>query len=232
MYADEDSRGGVLEPEGIIGIKYRREKQLDTMARLDPVYGDLYRQLQNKDLTVDESSSIKVKMANREKLLMPVYTQVSLQFADLHDRSGRMKAKGTIRMALQWVNARRFLYWRLRRRLNEELMLRKLATASKKSIRAENLKLLKSWFMEDAESDMYENEDRIVAEWLEGNRKDINGRVEEVRRDATAMEMRDLIMGNKEGALTGIVMALQSVPEEKRAEMLMMLEKGLKPPAN
>jgi acetyl-CoA carboxylase carboxyltransferase component len=36
MYADEDSRGGVLEPEGIVGIKYRREKQIETMARLDP----------------------------------------------------------------------------------------------------------------------------------------------------------------------------------------------------
>ncbi len=28
MYADVNSRAGVLEPEGMVGIKYRREKLL------------------------------------------------------------------------------------------------------------------------------------------------------------------------------------------------------------
>ncbi|KAF8466702.1 acetyl-CoA carboxylase [Kalaharituber pfeilii] len=225
MYADEEARGGVLEPEGIIGIKYRREKQLDTMARLDSIYGELYRQLQNKDLSPDRQSSIKVKMVEREKLLMPVYSQISLQFADLHDRAGRMKAKGTIRKALQWINARRFLYWRLRRRLNEEAVLKKMTSVTnKKSTRAENLARLKGWFTADLESDMYENEDRIVAQWFEENRKEILAKVDETKREAAALEMRDLILANKEGALAGIVLALQSVPEEKRKEMLELLE--------
>ena len=47
MYADEEARGGVLEPEGIVGIKYRKERQLETMARLDPVYGSLKRKSQS-----------------------------------------------------------------------------------------------------------------------------------------------------------------------------------------
>ncbi|KAI5787034.1 acetyl-CoA carboxylase-like protein [Peziza echinospora] len=230
MYADEEARGGVLEPEGIVGIKYRREKQLDTMARLDPIYGDLHRQLQNKDLTSDQQSSIKVQLATREKLLAPVYSQISLQFADLHDRAGRMKAKGTIRKALQWTNSRRFLYWRLRRRLNEEAVLKKLATASKKSTRKENLQKVKGWFTADSESDIFEEEDRLVAQWYEENRKEIYAKVDELKRDVTAGEMKELILNHKEGALAGIVLALQSVPEEKRAEMLMMLEGGLRAP--
>lgn len=224
MYADEDARGGVLEPEGIVGIKFRREKLLDTMARLDPTYGELYRQLQNKELSADQQSTIKVKMVEREKLLMPVYQQVSIQFADLHDRAGRMKAKGTIRKPLQWVNARRFLYWRLRRRLNEESVIKKMVAATnKKATRKDCLKRVQGWFMEDSESDMYEEQDRIVAEWFEGNRKDINAKVEEVKKEITAVEMRDLIMANKEGAMAGIVLALQQVPETQRAKMMELL---------
>lgn len=93
MYADEDSRGGVLEPEGIVGIKYRRDKQLETMARLDQTYGDLKRSLADPSLSTNQISDIKVKMTQREELLLPMYSQIALQFADLHDRAGRMQAK-------------------------------------------------------------------------------------------------------------------------------------------
>jgi acetyl-CoA carboxylase/biotin carboxylase 1 len=129
MYADEDSRGGVLEPEGMVNIKYRREKQLDTMARLDATYGELRRSLADTSLTNEQLSEVKAKMAAREEQLLPVYMQIALQFADLHDRAGRMQAKDTIRKPLQWVNSRRFFYWRLRRRLSEETII-KLGTRS------------------------------------------------------------------------------------------------------
>lgn len=129
MYADEESRGGVLEPEGIVNIKYRREKQLETMARLDPEYSQLRQRLENKELPTKEMNDIKFQMSEREKLLGPIYMQIALQFADLHDRAGRMQAKGTIRMPLKWKNARRFFYWRLRRRLSEEVLLKRLAGA-------------------------------------------------------------------------------------------------------
>ena len=130
MYADEDARGGVLEPEGIVGLKFRRDKQVDTMARLDPQYRQLRAASLDTSLTPDQLSDVKVKLATREELLLPVYTQISLQFADLHDRAGRMLAKGVIRQPLVWKHARRFFYWRLRRRLNEESILRKMAAAA------------------------------------------------------------------------------------------------------
>jgi acetyl-CoA carboxylase/biotin carboxylase 1 len=130
MYADAESRGGVLEPEGIVGIKYKRDRQLQTMERLDAMYGDLKRRATDKSLSPEQRQELKVKIEAREELLLPVYAQISLQFADLHDRAGRMEAKGTIRSALQWKEARRFFYWRVRRRLNEETVLRKLTSAS------------------------------------------------------------------------------------------------------
>ncbi|KAI6873383.1 Acetyl-CoA, partial [Hortaea werneckii] len=97
MYADEDSRGGVLEPEGIVGIKFRKERQLETMARLDATYGDLKRRSLQQGLSAEEQQEIKNKMTERENLLLPVYLQIALQYADMHDRAGRMKAKETIR---------------------------------------------------------------------------------------------------------------------------------------
>jgi acetyl-CoA carboxylase/biotin carboxylase 1 len=35
MYADPDSRGGILEPPGICEVKFRSEDQLAAMHRLD-----------------------------------------------------------------------------------------------------------------------------------------------------------------------------------------------------
>lgn len=41
------------------------------------------------------------------------------EFADLHDRSGRMKAKGVVRDILEWKSSREYFYWRVKRRLAE-----------------------------------------------------------------------------------------------------------------
>lgn len=40
-------RGGVLEPEGTVEIKFRRKDLLKTMRRLDSVYANLVEQLGN-----------------------------------------------------------------------------------------------------------------------------------------------------------------------------------------
>ena len=229
MYADEDSRGGVLEPEGIVGIKYRREKQLETMARLDPTYGKLRAQLNDKNLSHEAQSDIKVKMTQREKLLGPVYLQIALQFADLHDRAGRMEAKGTIRMPLQWKNARRFFYWRLRRRLSEEVLIKRLVAASSQDKQSPNataskeqhLAMLKTWSgMLDKE---FEKDDRKVAEWYESHRKDVYTRIDAYKADAVSKKVAELLMGNKEGGLKGVREVLSLVPTSERDALVKYL---------
>ena len=67
----------------------------------------------------DEVASLKRAIAARESQLMPLYVQISHEFADLHDRPGRMKAKGVIRDVVPWERAREYFYWRVRRRLRE-----------------------------------------------------------------------------------------------------------------
>ena len=39
MYADAESRGGILEPEGIVQIKFSKKAKISsTMSRIDPKY--------------------------------------------------------------------------------------------------------------------------------------------------------------------------------------------------
>ena len=221
MYADEDARGGVLEPEGIVNIRYRKEKQLETMARLDPEYAALRKQLSDKSLSAEQLKEIKTKATAREQLLLPVYMQVSLQFADLHDRAGRMKAKNVIRESLKWREARRFFYWRVRRRVNEEYILKRMSTASKNplSSRTRNLETLSAW----TGIPSFATADRDVAMWYEENRKTVHEKVEALKTEGVTFDVASLLRGNSKGGLRGVQQVLSMLPAEEREEALKFL---------
>ena len=221
MYADEDARGGVLEPEGIVNIRYRRDKQLETMARLDPEYGALRKQLADNTLSPEQLIEVKAAATAREQLLLPVYMQVSLQFADLHDRAGRMKAKGVIRQSLQWREARRFFYWRVRRRVNEEYILRRMLSASKNplSSRARNLETLAAW----TGIPNFSHADHDVAMWYEENRKTVHEKVEALKTEGVAFDVASLLRGNNKGGLKGVQQVLSMLPAAEREEALKFL---------
>lgn len=223
MYADEDSRGGVLEPEGIVGIKYKKDRQLETMARLDPTYADLKRQSQAPGLTAEKANEIKAQMTERENRLLPVYLQIALQYSDLHDRAGRMKAKDVIRMPLQWTNARRFFYWRLRRRLNEEYVLKRMAAAQSKEVvsRAANLRTLEAW----SGVPSFDTDDMSVAVWYEENRKVVGEKLETLKAEAVAWDVASLLRGNKNGGLKGVAQVLSMLPVDEKEEVLKWLAK-------
>lgn len=241
MYADVDARGGVLEPEGIIGIKYRKDKQLETMARLDPLYSDLKKQMAKEGLSKEETDNIKKQMTEREQQLLPIYAQISLQYADLHDRAGRMKAKGVIREVLEWREARRFFYWRVRRRLNEEYLLRRIknitlgihskgaasySSAPTEAARGRHLAMLQAW----SGIPDFANNDREVAEWYEKNRKLVHDKVDALRSEAIAAEMRDLVRASSSNEATegaawrGVRDMLRVMPVEERDKILNYLK--------
>ena len=92
MYADPESRGGILEPPGICEIKFRTADRVKAMHRLDS-------KLKAMDMNADENAEA---IAKREEALAPTYLGVAHEFADSHDRAGRMKAKGVIRDVLSW----------------------------------------------------------------------------------------------------------------------------------
>jgi acetyl-CoA carboxylase/biotin carboxylase 1 len=241
MYADAEARGGVLEPEGIVGIKYRKDKQLETMARLDPLYASLKKEMAKEGLSKEETDAIKKQMTNREQQLLPVYAQISLQYADLHDRAGRMKAKGVIREVLEWREARRFFYWRVRRRLNEEFILRRIATAtspasshgkgaalsatsSSTEARDRHLQLLEAW----CGIPNFDTSDFEVSKWYEQNKKLVQKKMDVLKSEAIAAEMRELVRAGSSAndeaadgaAWKGVRDMLRVMPVEERDKIL------------
>uniref|UniRef100_A0A7R9U720 Acetyl-CoA carboxylase n=1 Tax=Pinguiococcus pyrenoidosus TaxID=172671 RepID=A0A7R9U720_9STRA len=167
MYADREARGGILEPPGICEVKFRAADQIKVMQRLDPVLKELNQELTNAP--PEAADDIQAQIKEREENLLPFYTQVAIEFADLHDRSGRMQAKGVIRDTINWRNSRSYFYWRLRRRLAEDALVEKVQKAAVTSAMAEEagaafkLKLDGMLSTEGIYGD-----DRATTEWLEG----------------------------------------------------------------
>lgn len=103
-----------MEPEGIVEIKFRKKDLVKVMHRIDPLMkeliADLNRinqsqpQLERKSSITQhverkkspEQVEVEQKIAEREKYLLPMYHQVAVNFADLHDTPERMHEKGTI----------------------------------------------------------------------------------------------------------------------------------------
>lgn len=245
MYADKESRAGVLEPEGMVNIKFRLQKQLDTMARLDPIYGDLRKSLydKSKSLSTEELSAIKKKMTEREQLLLPVYLQIALQFADLHDRADRMEAKGVIRQVLEWKDSRRFFYWRLRRRLNEDPILRRIKAATAATnddvagdpkrlassaidIKNEHIRLLKTWASDAIDEEAFDRSDRAVACWYEENQQLISDKIGAMKSDSVKTDVVRLMHTKRDGWLEGVRESFKLLGPAEKEEMMKILTDG------
>ena len=86
----------MLEAEGTVEIKFRQRDVLSTINRLDSVCIDLLSKLSSTNLSAAETKELEGKLLDRQTLLLPMYHQVAVQFADLHDTAGRMIEKGVI----------------------------------------------------------------------------------------------------------------------------------------
>lgn len=76
-------------------IKYREKDLLKTMHRIDALLMQNKARL-NGELSAEERLRIETVVAEREQFLMPMYHQVAVHFADLHDTPERMHEKGVI----------------------------------------------------------------------------------------------------------------------------------------
>ena len=130
MFSDPDARGGILEPAGIVEIKFRLADQLKAMHRIDPQLKMLDTELENTDDTdAAAQEAIKEQIAAREELLKPVYLQAATEFADLHDKTGRMKAKGVIKEAVPWAKSREYFFYLAKRRIAQDNYVAQLTAA-------------------------------------------------------------------------------------------------------
>ncbi|PPQ91321.1 hypothetical protein CVT25_005329, partial [Psilocybe cyanescens] len=89
MYADVNSRAGVLEPEGIIKIKMCCDKILALMERLNSTYASFKCDSKDTSKSPEQHAAATAALAERETLLQPTYKQIALLYADLHEADAR-----------------------------------------------------------------------------------------------------------------------------------------------
>ncbi|XP_005869738.1 PREDICTED: acetyl-CoA carboxylase 2 isoform X2 [Myotis brandtii] len=232
MYADKESRGGVLEPEGTVEIKFRKKDQIKAMRRIDPTYKKLVEQLGAADLSDKERKDLEGQLKAREELLLPIYHQVAVQFADLHDTPGRMLEKGVISDILEWRTSRTFLYWRLRRLLLEDQVKQEILQVSSELSHVHIQSMLRRWFVETegaVKAYLWDN-NQMVVQWLEqhwqvgdGLRSTIGENIKYLKRDSVLKTIRGLVQENPEVAVDCMMYMSEHISPAQRAQVAHLL---------
>lgn len=231
MYADPNGRGGVLEPAGLIEIKYRKRDLMRTAHRLDEQLIELDALLEDADQA--SSIELKGKIEAREKCILPVYVQIATQFADLHDTPGRMKAKNAIREVVPWKSCRTYFYWRLRRRLAQLNIRRQIMKASGDSTSSVADSTLKSWFEISVQNSKHSSaspqaweDDRLVYDWLSSETNTISRKLAEVNETRISQQVTSLGLENSRAAVQGILSLISKLDDAEGQEVITALRRG------
>lgn len=139
-------RGGILEPEGMVEIKFREKDILKSIHRIDTNILSLKAKTNS---TPEEAVEIEKDVADRISILKPIFHQVAIHFADLHDTPRCLLSKGVVKDIVEWKKSRNILYWRLKRRLLQN-QIQKVITKSNDAIQDDvAYEMLRRWFVED-----------------------------------------------------------------------------------
>ncbi|XP_033618279.1 acetyl-CoA carboxylase 2 isoform X1 [Fukomys damarensis] len=232
MYADRESKGGVLEPEGTVEIKFRKKELVKTMRRIDPISRQLAERLGTSQLSDKDRKDLEGQLKAREELLLPIYHQVAVQFAELHDTPGRMLEKGTICDVLEWRTARTFLYWRLRRLVLEDQVKQEILRASGELSHEHLQSMLRRWFVESegaVKAYLWDN-NQVVVQWLEEQWQEgdsphsaIWENIKYLKRDAVLKTICNLVQEKPEVAMDCVVYLSQLISPAERAQVAQLL---------
>ncbi|KAG5181165.1 acetyl-CoA carboxylase [Tribonema minus] len=202
MYADTDSRGGILEPPGICEVKFRAPDQVLKMHQLDVILRSLDADLEVA-ATPEDAAALKKQIKEREDALLPMYLQVAHEFADLHDRAGRMKAKGVVRDVVDWKSSREYFYWRTKRRLAENEVRKQMRAADPTltyyAMSAKLAELCPVDFDDDA----------AALDWLSSGKDEIDAAVAALRVDAVKRDVSTMLEHLPAAERAAIVAALK-----------------------
>lgn len=174
---------------------------------------------------MEERAELEAQIRKREQILEPMYHQVAIYFADLHDTPERMLEKNAINEIIPWKKARRLFYWRLRRRLlEEEIRSEILSTQPSLNVRQVDA-MLRRWFIEDkgaTESYLWDQDEAATC-WLEAQRKDENSVVSRnitcVKRDAVVTRIKEALEICPEIRLNAVLEIAHRLQPAERAEL-------------
>mmetsp|Transcript_1644 Transcript_1644/g.3791 ORF Transcript_1644/g.3791 Transcript_1644/m.3791 type:complete len:2007 (+) Transcript_1644:63-6083(+) len=241
MYAStEHSRGGVLEANGAATVKYRIKDILATMHRLDDKLKSLDAELDERVCEI-ERGEIKDQIREREQALLPVYEQIAVQFCELHDTPGRMKAVGVIERAVEWKNARTYFYWRLRRKLAEFDLRKKIQETAQVGRGMASLspleasKLIKTWFLETpGATESLWDDDKAVLSWMAQQQKELEMKIIHLTREHVVQEVFQVMTAGGDtakvgtsGIVEGISKAMSAMSAEDVSQFRAMLKSSL-----
>ncbi|KAL1397350.1 hypothetical protein pipiens_002541 [Culex pipiens pipiens] len=228
-YADPESRAGVLEPEGIVEVKFKEKDILKAIYRLDPVVLDLKQKIANAGANKEAVTELETQLKTRVTALLHVYHTVAVHFADLHDTPERMLEKGCISEIVPWRSSRSYFYWRLRRMLLEEHFIKQILSAQDSLAVGQAKEMLRRWFVEDkgaTEAYLWENHNEPVVEWLEGQKKSdstVCRNIYAVKKDAIVSQIQKALEDCPEAALDAVIGLCQALSPAHRGEVVKTL---------
>lgn len=88
-------------------------------------------------------------MKERINNLLHVYHTVAVHYADLHDTPERMLEKGCINEIVAWRESRNWFYWRLKRVILEDGLVKDILAAQSNLQFEEAKSMLNRWFLEE-----------------------------------------------------------------------------------
>jgi hypothetical protein len=238
MFADPTSRGGILEPAGTVEIKFRSPQLFETMKRLDSECAKL--EIEIREATSSTSNTqldvLKERLKQRQAKLLPVYQQIAVSFAALHDTPSRMLAKSCVDGIIPWADSRQFLYWRLRRRLFEDKIIARLALADPSMPEELLHKRVKSFVSsqvppcstsheqgcELSVSDLIQY-DRSIVTWLLSSQAPIDKFIAQHRKDVIRASSKALAQENFVAVVEGMADALDGLEGLERSNAIIQL---------
>lgn len=222
-YADPEARAGVLEPEGIVEIKYKEKDLLKTIHRLDTVTIELKKQLDESVRAGDKirASELEQRIKERTSGLLHVYHTVAVHFADLHDTPEHLLEKECISEIIPWRESRRRLYWRLRRLLLEDTFIKKILKAQDSLSVGQAKQMLRRWLVEDkgaTESYIWDKNEEMVRWYEEQNKTEsiVFKNINAVQRDAVISKINLMLQECPEVALDAVVRLCQDLTPVNR----------------
>jgi len=184
---------------------------------------------------MDAGAKLKIdkRITEREQLLTPMYHQIAVHFADLHDTPERMQEKGVIKEIVPWKRARTTLHWRLRRLLLEDRVESQVLDVRPNFTHGQVGVMLRRWFVEDrGQSDGHLWEDnRAVVDWLSAQLDGTAARsivLENIKclcRDAVLNQANTLMEEYPELMVDSIVHLLQHMNSAQRADAIRAISK-------
>ncbi|KAJ6219257.1 hypothetical protein RDWZM_005069 [Blomia tropicalis] len=230
MYADPDSRGGVLEPEGTVEIRFRQKDLIKTMQRCDSECKRLMKRI-NEAQTTDDKKLFETELRDREQQLLGMYHQVALSFADLHDTPVRMYEKSCIAEIVPWRTSRQFFYWLLKRRLYENRVKNEIQRVILNKNDAEASSMIRRWFVEhhgQHNQHLWE-ENKIVAEWLQvqvesTNSSQVLSNIRCIQRDSLTRQIQGLYNEFPSATFDSLIQLIHTgMTQQQRSDLLSAL---------